>query len=411
MSTPNSDLIRFVDLGAIHQEVYEELHEAVRSSIDRGDYILGEAVERFEEEFARYCETDSCIAVDSGTSAIELALRAAGVGPGDEVIVPANTFIATALGVYHAGATTVLVDVDPVTYNLDPDLFAKAITPRTKAVIPVHLYGQPAAMDEINEIAAQHGLIVVEDACQAHGSFYNGRRAGSLGAIAAFSFYPGKNLGACGDGGAVTTSNPEFAEKLRLLRNYGQKQKYHHLMKGFNRRLDTLQAAILRVKLQRLDEWNQSRNRAALRYADRLGSIGLATPQVAAGNQHVWHLYVVEVEDRAGVMKALDAARIQTGVHYPIPIHLQPAFADLGYGPGTFPVTEAASNRILSLPMHAKLTDSEIDRVAAALSSCLGHRPTAMDSIAMGPARDAQSAPYQASGSSEERTRARDASQ
>ncbi len=395
MGAPNSDLVRFVDLGAIHQELHDELQEAVRSVMDRGDFILGEAVAQFEAEFARYCETESCVAVDSGTSAIELALRAAEIGPGDEVIVPANTFIATALGVHHAGAKTVLVDVDPVTYNLDPDLFAKAITPRTKAVIPVHLYGQPAAMDEINSIAAQHGLIVVEDACQAHGSFYKGRRAGSLGDIAAFSFYPGKNLGACGDGGAVTTSNPVFAERLQLLRNYGQKQKYHHLMKGFNRRLDTMQAAILRAKLPHLDEWNQSRNRAALRYADQLAAIGLATPKVAAGNQHVWHLYVVEVEDRAGVMSALDAAHIQTGVHYPIPIHLQPAFSDLGYGEGTFPVTEEASKRIVSLPMHARLSDSEVDRVAAALSACLGLRPP-VDSVAMGTAREAHSAPYQA---------------
>ena len=409
MGTPSSDVVRFVDLGAIHQELHDELQEAMRSVMDRGDFILGAAVEQFEAEFARYCQTDSCVAVDSGTSAIELALRAADIGPGDEVIVPANPFIATALGVHHAGAKTVLVDVDPVTYNLDPDLFAKAITPRTKAVIPVHLYGQPAAMDEINSIAAQHGLIVIEDACQAHGSYYKGRRAGSLGDIAAFSFYPGKNLGACGDGGAVTTSNPVFAERLQLLRNYGQKQKYHHLMKGFNRRLDTMQAAILRVKLPHLDEWNQSRNRAALRYADRLASIGLPTPKVAPGNEHVWHLYVVEVDDRAGVMSALDAARIQTGVHYPIPIHLQPAFSDLGYAAGTFPVTEESSKRILSLPMHARLTDSEVDRVAEALGACLGRRPTPIETVAMGPAREAQSAPYQ--GTSDQQSRALDAAQ
>jgi dTDP-4-amino-4,6-dideoxygalactose transaminase len=409
MGAPNSDLVRFVDLGAIHQDVHDALHEAVRSVIDRGDFVLGDAVEQFEEEFARYCGAESCVSVDSGTSAIELALRAAGVGPGDEVIVPANTFIATALGVHHAGATTVLTDVDPVTYNLDPDLFAKAITVRTKAVIPVHLYGQPAAMDEVNRIAAEHGLIVVEDACQAHGAFYKGRRAGSLGDIAAFSFYPGKNLGACGDGGAVTTSNPDFAERLRLLRNYGQKEKYHHLMKGFNRRLDTMQAAILRVKLQRLDEWNQSRNRAASRYADRLASIGLKSPTVADGNYHVWHLYVVEVADRDGLRSALDAAHIQTGVHYPIPIHLQPAFSDLGCGTGAFPVTEEASKKIISLPMHAKLSDFEIERVTAALSAYLRRRTTPIDSVAMRPAREAQSAPYQ--GTSEQQPRARDATQ
>lgn len=406
MGGQNSDVVRFVDLGAMHQEVYDELHEAVRSSIDRGDYILGGAVGQFEEEFARYCEAETCVSVDSGTSAIELALRAAGVGPGDEVIVPANTFIATALGVHHAGATTVLADVNPVTYNLDPEQFEKAITPRTKAVIPVHLYGQPADMDEINRIAKAHGLVVVEDACQAHGSYYKGRRAGSLGDIAAFSFYPGKNLGACGDGGAVTTSNPEFAEKLRLLRNYGQKVKYHHMMKGFNRRLDTLQASILRVKLERLDEWNQARDRAASRYAELLAPIGLTVPTIAAGNQHVWHLYVVEFADRESVQKALDAANIQTGVHYPIPIHLQPAFSDLGHGEGSFPVTEEASKKILSLPMHPKLTDSEIERVAAALSSHLGRQPTTVDRVAM---RDAQSGPYQAT--SEQPTRAQDAAQ
>ena len=295
----------------------EEMHAAVAAVIDRGDYILGEAVSLFEREFAEYCGSRFSLGVDSGTSALELALRAVGVGSGDEVVLPANTFVATALAVHHAGATPVLVDVDRETYNMDPALLARAVTPRTKAVVPVHLYGQPAAMDGINAIAAEFGLAVVEDACQAHGSTFGRERAGALGHIAAFSFYPGKNLGACGDGGAVTTNDADLADKVGLLRNYGQRQKYHHLVKGFNRRLDTLQAAVLRTKLPHLDRWNSSRARAAATYAELLDESGLQVPKVSADTNHVWHLYVVEVNDRDRVQAELNAAGIQTGLHYP----------------------------------------------------------------------------------------------
>ena len=285
--------IPFVDLQTQYRSIQEEVDVAVLGVMQRGDFVLGQAVADFEQAFARYCEADYCVGVDSGYSALELILLGYGIGPGDEVITAANTFIATTLAISNTGATPVLVDAHPETYNIDPALIEAAITPRTKAIMPVHLYGQPADMDPILAIADKHGLLVFEDAAQAHGARYKGRRTGSLGHAAGFSFYPGKNLGAYGDGGAVVTNDADLAERIRMLRNLGMKKKYHHEIKGFNHRLDTIQAAVLNVKLPYLDGWNEGRRRAAERYATLLGELPLVTPAVAPDVEHVYHLYVI----------------------------------------------------------------------------------------------------------------------
>jgi dTDP-4-amino-4,6-dideoxygalactose transaminase len=360
--------VAFVDLGAQHAALRAEIDEAVHAVLGRTDWILGSDVASFEREFAAFCETGGAVGVDSGTSALELALRAFGVGPGDEVITAANTFIATAIAISSTGATPVLVDVDPVTYLIDPALIEAAITPRTRAVIPVHLYGQPADMDPIREIARSNGLVVIEDACQAHGARYKGKRVGSLGDAAAFSFYPSKNLGACGDAGAVVSSNGAALETMSALRNYGQRERYHHVVQGFNRRLDTIQAAILRVKLRYLDEWNERRRVHAATYKRLLTNGPVRTPFVRPEVDAVWHLFVVEVSDRDAVQHALGEVGIDTGVHYPIPIHMQPAYRHLGYQQGDFPITERCAEQILSLPMYAELRASEITAVARALT-------------------------------------------
>ena len=355
--------VPFVDLAAQHASIADELDEAVRSALRRTDFILGEAVGLFEGEFASYCEVEHAIGTDNGISALELALRAYGIGPGDEVITQANTFIATALAISQAGATPALVDSDPATHSLDPAQLEAAIGKRTRAVMPVHLYGQPANMGPIVEIARRHGLVVIEDACQAHGARSDGHRAGSLGDAAAFSFYPSKNLGALGDGGMLVTNDPGVAETVRVLRDYGQQEKYHHVVRGFNRRLDTIQAAFLRVKLRHLDAWSEARRAHAEAYGRLLAGTGVELPVTAPGVEHVWHLYVIRAGDRDGLRAHLGKARISTGIHYPIPIHLQPAYADLGYGRGSFPVAEAAAAEMLSLPMYAELTDEAIERV------------------------------------------------
>ncbi len=310
--------------------------------------------------------------MDSGTSALELALRAFDIGPGDEVITAANTFIATALAVSYVGAKPVLVDADPQTHTLDVACVRDAITPRTRAIIPVHLYGHPADMDPLLALARENSLIVIEDACQAHGARYKGQRVGSLGHAAAFSFYPAKNLGAYGDAGAVVTNDPKIDEKLRMLRNYGSREKYVHDMQGFNRRLDTLQAAVLRVKLKYLDQWNEARRAHAARYAELLADSGVAAPQAADYAEPIWHLYVIRSQARDALRKHLTQRGIATGIHYPIPIHEQAAYADLGYKRGTFPVTERASDEILSLPMYAELTDAQIGQVAQAIKEFNG---------------------------------------
>jgi dTDP-4-amino-4,6-dideoxygalactose transaminase len=366
--------IPFVDLSAQYDAIKEEVDAAIAQVLSKGDFILGEAVELLEDEFARFCQVDHGVGVDSGTSALELALRAYEIGPGDEVITAANTFIATVLAISYTGATPVLVDIDPVSYNLDPARIEQVITSRTKAIVPVHLYGQPADMDPIMEIARRHNLVVIEDAAQAHGARYKGRRAGSLGDAAAFSFYPAKNLGAYGDGGMVVTNDSKIADSLKMLRNYGQSQKYHHLLRGFNRRLDTLQASVLRVKLKYIDQWNAARRRHARLYNKGLNESGLILPIEAEGRDSVFHLYVVRTDQREQLQKCLQQEGISTGIHYPIPIHLQPAYKDLGYELGDFPITEQFAEQILSLPMYPELSGSAIERTVAAVQAYLPQR-------------------------------------
>lgn len=356
--------VPFVDLQAQHQPIREELMQAMMSVIDRTNFILGDEVTHFEREFAEYCGVQHAIGVDNGLSGLKLALDAYGIGEGDEVIVPANTFIATAAAVSFVNARPVLVDIAPDTYAIDPDLIEKAITPRTKAIIPVHLYGIMADMDRILEIAKKHNLIVIEDACQAHGAYYKGKRAGSMGHAAAFSFYPAKNLGAAGDGGAVVTNDPEIADKIKVLRNCGSKVKYEHVAAPYNHRLDTLHAAILRIKLRHLDKWNEMRRSRAALLNEALRDSGVITPTAPEDTVPVWHLYVIRTEQREALRAYLTEQGIGVAMHYPIPIHLQAYYADLGYKEGDFPVTEQYAKQILSLPMYAEMTDEAVAYVA-----------------------------------------------
>lgn len=357
--------VPFVDLAAQHMAVAQEIEQAISSVLRSTDFILGREVRLFEEEFAAFCETRYAVGVDSGTSALELALRAYDIGPGDEVITPANTFIASALAISHTGATPVLVDIDPQTYTMDVAHLERAITPQTRAIMPVHLYGHPADMEPILAIAEQHDLVVIEDACQAHGARYKGQRVGALGHAAAFSFYPAKNLGACGDGGMVVTNDAHIADALKMLRNYGQRQKYHHDIQGYNRRLDTIQAAILRVKLRYIDAWNEARHAHAMHYTRLLADCKrVVTPTVADYAEPVWHLYVIRVADRDGLIATLSDHGIATGIHYPVPIHLQPAYRNLGYVKGSFPITEGYAAQIVSLPMYGELKPHVIAHVA-----------------------------------------------
>ncbi|MBI5394235.1 MAG: DegT/DnrJ/EryC1/StrS family aminotransferase [Verrucomicrobia bacterium] len=369
MSAPMK--VPFVDLQAQYRAIAGEVHAAIEPVMANTRFILGEEVRLFEQEFAAFCGARHCVGVASGTDALHLIVRALGIGPGDEVITQTNSFIATAIGISYAGAKPVFVDCDAATYQMDVSKLEAAITPRTKAIIPVHLYGQPADMDAVLAVAKRHGLRVIEDACQAHGATYRGRPVGAFGDAAAFSFYPGKNLGAYGDGGAITTHDDALAAKLRAFRDYGQSTKYHHDFCGYNSRLDTMQAAILRVKLKRLSSWNQSRQRAAAAYAKALGRIGVEPPRQVSNGTHVWHLYVIQVANRAAVQKRLGDAGVSTGIHYPVAIHLQKAYADLGCKRGMFPVAEAAADRILSLPMFPELTDAQVDYVASELGKAL----------------------------------------
>ena len=371
MPSNQTPQVPFVDLAAQYSTIADEINETTSRVIQKADFILGREVRLFEEEFAAFSEARYAVGVDSGTSALELALRAYDIGPGDEVITAANSFIASALGISHAGATPVLVDVDPFTHTIDVTGIERAITSRTKAILPVHLYGHPAHMDPIRQIAEQHGLIVIEDACQAHGARYKGRRAGSLGHAAAFSFYPGKNLGAYGDGGMVVTNDADIRKRLEMLRNYGQEEKYHHLTQGFNRRLDTLQAAVLRVKLKYLERWNAARRWQAELYHRLLAGTELVLPSEAVGAQSVWHLYVIRTEHRDRLKEYLASRGIAAGIHYPVPIHLQPAYRNLGYKRGDFPVTEQYAQRILSLPMYAELTPELIEYVSKSILTFL----------------------------------------
>lgn len=363
--------VPFADLKEQYHAISGEIDDAVRGVIQRADFILGKEVEEFETEFAAYLGVKHAVGVGSGLAALELALRAYGIGPGDEVVTAANSFVATALAIAAVGARPVLADIDPLTHNIDPRALEAAITPRARAAIPVHLYGQPAALEPILAVSERHNLLVIEDACQAHGARYQGRRVGGFGHAAAFSFYPAKNLGAYGDGGMVTTDDPSVAEKVRRLRNYGQVAKYHHEVAGTNSRLDTLQAAVLRVKLRYLDRWNESRRQHASSYGRLLDGLPLRRPSVAGDVEHVYHLYVIEVDERDRVREALHALGVETGIHYPVPIHLQKAFASLGHRPGDFPVTEAAAQSVLSLPMFPELTEAQVADVAEALSRTL----------------------------------------
>jgi dTDP-4-amino-4,6-dideoxygalactose transaminase len=363
------DRVLFLDLRAAYLELKPELDAAVVRSMESGWYIGGSDVEEFEKAFARYCEAEFCVGVGNGLDALHLALRALHVGSGDEVIVPSNTYIATWLAVSYTGAKPVPVEPDVSTYNLDPALVEAAITPRTKAIIPVHLYGQPADLDPILEIARKHNLKVLEDAAQAHGSKYKGRRIGAHSHAVAWSFYPGKNLGAMGDAGAVTTNNPEIAEKVRMLRNYGSKVKYVNEIAGYNSRLDPLQAAALGVKLNYLDEWNARRQTIARFYLKELSDTPLVLPVVSDCTETVWHLFVVRTPARDMVQKHLEAHGIGTLIHYPIPPHRQQAYAEMGLREGSLPISEAIHREVLSLPIGPHLSLEQAQRVVGAIRS------------------------------------------
>lgn len=346
---------------------------AYRRVIESGWYILGQEVEAFEQEWAAYCGVKHCIGVANGLDALHLILRALGIGPGDEVIVPSNTFIATWLAVSHAGATPVPVEPDPMTHNLDPSRIEASVTPRTKAIMPVHLYGLPAEMDRIAQIAVEHGLKVVEDAAQAHGALYRGRRCGGLANAAAFSFYPGKNLGAMGDGGAVTTDDEVLADRVRVLRNYGSRVKCQNEVKGFNSRLDPLQAAFLRVKMRHLDDWNRRRAGAAEKYLRSLADAPvLALPAVPKWTQPAWHLFVVRHPRRDELRAALDSAGVETLIHYPVPPHRSGAYSDLAGRLGPLPIAERLADTVLSLPMGPHLTHYQLQSVSEAIERATG---------------------------------------
>ncbi len=357
--------VPLIDLTIQHQKLQPEINRAIQGIFDRADFILGQDISRFEEEFASYCGAKYAVGVDSGLSALELSLRAYGVGPGDEVIVPTHTFTATAAAITFTGAKPVFVDADPATFNIDVTKIEAAITPRTKAILPVHLYGLPADMNMILGIAEKHGLVVIEDACQAHGAKYRGMMTGSMGNAAAFSFYPTKNLGACGDGGIVTTNNEKVAEAVRAMRNCGQRVKNVHELRPTNHRLDTIQAAILRVKLPHLDQWVEARRRLAALYDKLLAGSPVVTPVEPPGYQHVYHLYVIRSQNRDALQAHLKERGVGTAIHYPTPVHLQPFLAKNGYIPGQFPVAEKICSEILSLPLYPELTEEQVEFVAS----------------------------------------------
>ena len=363
--------VPFVDLGAQHRELETELREALARVLGRSSFILGPEVERFEAEVASYLGVSYCVAVSSGTAALQLALKALGIGPGHEVITVPNTFIATAEAITAVGAQPVFVDVDPVSYTMNPERLRRAIRPRTRAILPVHLYGQPADMDALAAIAARHRVALVEDACQAHGAEYYGRKAGSLGTAGCFSFYPSKNLGGWGEGGAVATNDPDLAARIRLLRNHGSVSKYEHQIPGYNYRLEGLQAAILSAKLRYLDDWNQRRRVAAKEYDRLLAGSEVVTPVEMPYAKHVYHLYVIQTEERENLRRRLADQGVETGLHYPVPLHLQEAYRPLGHRLGDFPVCEEAAQRIVSLPMHPALSGEAFAYVAGAIQDAL----------------------------------------
>ncbi len=360
-------LIPFVDLKQQYLGIKKEVLSAVAKVFESAQFVLGQEVAAFEEEFASYCGTRFAIGVNTGTSALHLALLAGGIGAGDEVITVPFTFVATTAAIGYTGAKPVFVDIDPVTYTMNPEQIEAAITPRTKAILPVHLYGQAADMDAILAIARRHGLLVVEDAAQAHGAEYSGRRCGSMGDLGCFSFYPGKNLGAYGEGGMVTTNDPEFARKIRILRDWGAETKYQHIVKGFNYRMEGVQGAILRVKFRYLEQWTEARRAHGMAYSQALENSGLVLPLEALTNRHVYHVYPVLTTRRQELMEALAAREIQTGIHYPTPIHLLPAYSELNHRAGDFPIAERVAAQEVSLPMFPELTTEQIEWVSSAI--------------------------------------------
>jgi len=367
-------MIPYLDLKAQYRGIKDEIDAAVLRVLDSTQFILGDEVAAFEREFATYCHASESVGVNSGTSALHLALLAAGIGAGDEVITTPFTFVATVAAIRYAGATPVFVDIEPDYFTIEPASIESAITARTRAIVPVHLYGQPAEMNGILEVAHRRGLRVIEDAAQAHGSEYHGRRCGSLAEIAAFSFYPGKNLGAYGEGGALTTTRGDLAFTCRVLRDWGQEKRYEHRLKGFNYRMDGIQGAVLRVKLRHLEAWTEQRRQVARWYDDALDPQGVCLPKERPGCRHVYHVYVVRSDDRDGLRESLGQRGIQTGIHYPIPVHLQPAHEDLGYHRGDFPVAEAIAREVVSLPIYPEMTREQVQFVAAAVSEACQSR-------------------------------------
>lgn len=362
--------VPFLDLKVQYRQIESELSPLLTNAMENAAFIGGPQVSGFEEEFARFCESKYCVGLNSGTDALRFALLAAGVGFEDEVITVPNTFIATTEAISQTGARPVFVDVDPGTCNMDPSKIEARLTSRTKAILPVHLYGQTVDMDAILDIAARHGLVVIEDACQAHGALYKGRKAGSMGLAGCFSFYPGKNLGAFGEGGAVVTQDEKVARKIQMIRDHGQSRKYYHDMEGYNGRLDAIQAAVLRLKLKRLAEWNESRQKNAANYNERLADIPeVRLPVEADFAKSVYHLYVIHTDRRDDLQKFLSEKGIATGLHYPLPLHLQKAYAYMGHTEGAFPVAENSARRLLSLPMFAELTIDQIDYVTDQIRS------------------------------------------
>jgi dTDP-4-amino-4,6-dideoxygalactose transaminase len=364
-------VIPLVDLKAQYAAIRAEIDTAIQRVLDSTAFILGSEVEQFEAAFAAYCGAPHAVGVSSGSAALRLALLACGIGPGDEVITSPHTFIATAEAISHSGARPVFVDIDPQSYNLDVEQVAAAIGPRTKAVIAVHLYGLPVDLDALLALTRRHGVALIEDAAQAHGATYKGRRVGSFGAAACFSFYPGKNLGAYGDGGMVVSNDAALAARVRMLRDHGRRDKYLHETLGYGERLDALQAAVLRVKLGHLDVWNGQRRQGARRYRELLASSPVVLPATPADATPVYHLFVVRVAERDRVLERLHAAGVGAGVHYPIPVHLQPAYAPLGHAAGSFPHAERAAREVLSLPLYPEITDAQQQEVVAVLDASL----------------------------------------
>jgi dTDP-4-amino-4,6-dideoxygalactose transaminase len=360
-------MIPYLDLRAQYLTIKDEIDVAIKDVVGSCHFVLGEQVEAFESEFAKFCGTEYAVGVNSGTSALHLALLAAGVKAGDEVITVSDTFVATAAAICYTGAIPVFVEIDPCSCTMDPAKIEAAITPRTKVIMPVHLYGACADMDSINEIAVRRNLIVIEDAAQAHGADYRGRCAGGLSSIACFSFYPGKNLGAFGEGGAVTTNNPDYANRIQRLRDHGQSQKYYHDEVGYNYRMEAIQGAVLRVKLRHLEDWTAARRRHAAAYQASLKVADVRLLEPLANTQPAWHIFPVFTQKRDALMEYLKNRGISTGIHYPIPIHLQRGYAHLGYQEGDFPLTEQACNEVLSLPMYAELPQQHLDEVVAAI--------------------------------------------